>query len=117
MKQDKYIYDQRYNRQAGERQRSHTRTNTQKREMETLPETLGLSTKQSQPSENLQRAATEKDKGEGLGPGPTTLRPRQKHDPSQSLFLSSYSPRRERRYNRLHHFILCLFGQIYASIT
>ena len=46
----------------------------------------------------------ERDRGEELGPGPTTLRPRQNAIPTQSLFLSFYSPRREGRYISLHHF-------------
>ena len=66
-------------------------------------EALGLSTKQRQPPENLRRATTEKDRGEELVPSPTTLRPQQNAIPTQSLFLSFYSPGKEGRYISLHH--------------
>ena len=51
-------------------------------------------------------------KEKGSSRNPAALRPRPNMIPTQSLLLSFYSPRRERRYNRLHHFILCPFWTI-----
>ena len=64
--------------------------------METLPEALGLSTK-------LRQRKTTK-RGEELWRqfGSTSSSP-QNAIPTQSLFLSFYSPRREGRYISLHH--------------
>ena len=43
--------------------------------MEVLPEAHGRSSNQHEPSENLQKEASENDRAKAFGSGPTALRP------------------------------------------
>ena len=96
---------------------THARTHTENG-METLPEALKRSTEQRQPPENLHIATIEKtERGEELGPSPEALRPSQNTIPFTTSLPLFYSPRRE--VVTIFHiiFILCPFGQRYASIS
>ena len=76
-----------------------THTHTQ-HEMELLPEALGLSTKQRQPPQSLQRTMKgNDDRGEEA-----RFPVRQHFVLDKMRYHSLYSPRREGRCNRLRHF-------------
>ena len=83
--------------------------------METLPEALGRSAEQSQPPENLHRTAMEKTEEKS-----SVLVRQHFFLPKRDIFSIPlplfYCPRRETVIIRYIMFILCPFGQGYASI-